>query len=392
MTSEVEESRRAGGAEGLSHVWRTSPASTVRVISAVSVTWLAVGVVLGSQTALGMTMQGSPVVLRDAIRTALVNNLPWIPGTLIAIAIAHRLPIRRSTWRRALPAHVVAVPLVSWIANVGVVLGFWVMAGTFGGIRELALQAGSWATIRLHVALLVYGGAVALTQGWAYLREVRMRELRLAKLETQLNRARYQALSAQIRPHFLFNTLHTIGQLWRAGRADEAEVMLDHLGSLFQRVRISTDRQEIPLAEELSMVEAYLAIEAARFPHRLEPRVSVTEEARGCEIPPLLLQPLVENAIRHGISASPRAGCVSVVGSVRDGRLNIEVADDGPGMGNRSPTPGSGSGLSNTRQRLHHAFGDAARLEIRSPESGGTVVVIEMPARRDPEAALWAGT
>jgi sensor histidine kinase YesM len=290
-----------------------------------------------------------------------------------------------------LPIHLAAVPVVSWIANLGVVLGFWWMSGSFGTPAALARQAAFWATIRLHVAALVYGATVALTHGWAYLRDARHREVRVARLETQLNRARFQALNAQIRPHFLFNTLHTIGQLWRSGRADEAEEMLDHLGSLFQRVRSSTDRPGISLAEELSMVQEYLAIEEARYADRLVACVDVTDEARACIVPPLLLQPLVENAIRHGISRSADGGRVDVVADVRDGRLVIEVRDDGPGMEAASATPGSGTGLSNTRERLHHAFGGDATLELASPPAGGLSVRVEIPALRDPDADFWGG-
>jgi two-component system LytT family sensor kinase len=281
--------------------------------------------------------------------------------------------------------------VVSWIANVGVVLGFWAVAGTFDGIGTLASQAAFWATIRLHVAALVYVGTAVLTHAWIRLRRARERELRLARLETQLNRARYQALSAQIRPHFLFNTLHTIGQLWRSGRAEEAEAMLDHLGSLFQRVRTCTERPGIPLAEELSMVEEYLAIEEARFPERLRTRVHATDEARDCLVPPLLLQPLVENAIRHGISPSPSAGRLSVEAEVAEGRLRIDVVDDGPGMEAQTPDPGSGTGLENTRERLLHAFGaDAEMGVVQVGAEGGTRVRVELPVVHDPDAAWWS--
>lgn len=363
----------------------------LRLVLGVSAVWIGIGVVLGSQTALGLSMQGTPVVLGDAIRTALVNNLPWIPATLLSLGVAHRFPLTRSTWTRAVPVHLAAVPVVSWVANLGVVAGFWLMAGNFQGVPALARQAAFWATIRLHVAALVHGGAVALWHGWVYLRDARERELRVARLETQLNRARFQALSAQIRPHFLFNTLHTIGQLWRSGRSGEAEEMLDHLGSLFQRVRSSTDRPGIPLAEELSMVEEYLAIEEARFPDRLSTRVRVSTEARACTVPPLLLQPLVENAIRHGVSASPGSGRVVVEGLVSAGRLRIDVTDDGPGMATESAAAGTGTGLSNTRERLWHAFGDAASLDIGTPAGGGTRVRIELPALVDSDARFGGG-
>jgi signal transduction histidine kinase len=359
------------------------------VVLLVASAWLLVGVVLGSQTALGMTMQGTPVALAAAVRTSLVNSLPWIPATLVAIALATRFPVTRESWRRTLPLHLAAVPAVAFIANVGVVLGFWWMGGVFQGWAELARQGAFWATLRIHLALLVYLVAVVLTQGWHYVQRTRAQELGVARLESQLARARFQALSEQIRPHFLFNTLHAIGQMWRSGRADEAEEVLDHLGSLFQRVRSSTDRLAIPLAEELSMVEEYLAIERARFRDRLEAEVCATPEARSCVVPPLLLQPLVENAIRHGVSAKTGPGRVRVSAEVKGGRLMLVVSDDGPGMAAPSPSAGSGTGLANTRERLRHAFGDDHDFGIESGPEGGTTVRLEIPAATDPDAAFW---
>ena len=365
---------------------------TKGVVAAVCAAWLLIGVVLGSQTALGMTMQGTPVELAGAVRTSLVNTLPWIPGTLVAIGLALRFPVTRRTWTRTLPVHLAAVPFVAWIANVGVVLGFWWVSATWGGWLTLARQAAFWATIRIHVAVLVYGIAVVLTQGWIYVRDARARELNVARLETQLTRARFQALTEQIRPHFLFNTLHAIGQMWRSGRSDDAEEVLDHLGSLFQRVRSSTDRLAISLAEELSMVQEYLAIERARFPDRLRVDVRASPEARACMVPPLLLQPLVENAVRHGASRSPEGGCVEVGAEVRGARLVVTVRDDGPGLDGESPAAGSGTGLANTRERLVHAFGPEHAFEITSRNGAGTTVRLELPVVRDAEDPFWSET
>jgi two-component system LytT family sensor kinase len=360
------------------------------VVAVVCGVWLLLAIVLGSQAALGLSMQGNPVDLLGQIRSSLVDSLPWIPPTLIAIAMATRFPLTASTWIRRLPLHLLAVPVVAWIANVGVVLGYWTLSGSFNGWTVLASQAAFWATIRIHLGLLVYGVSVGLTQGWAYVRDTRARELRFARLETQLTRARLQALNEQIRPHFLFNTLHAIGQMWRSGRGRAAEEMLDRLGSLFQRVRSSTDRPGIALAEELSMVEDYLAIERARFSDRLHVGVSATADARTCVVPPLLLQPLVENAIQHGVSVSAEAGNVSVRATVEGERLVIEVCDDGPGMGVAGSSGGSGTGLANTRERLRHAFGEDHAFEIVSPNGPGTTVRLELPARHDPDGANWS--
>ncbi|MEZ4415442.1 MAG: histidine kinase [Gemmatimonadota bacterium] len=357
-----------------------------RVVFGVAAFWLLVGVVLGSQTALGMTMQGNPVALTAAVRTALINWLPWIPVSLLAIALVERLPVTRQSWARNTWVHLIAIPLCAWVANLFTVLGFWWAGRNWGGWGTLVRQAAFWGTIRVHVALTVYVVTATLAQAWSYYRSSRERELRVARLEAQLSDARFQALNAQIRPHFLFNTLHTIGQLWRSGRDEEADALLDHLGALFQRVRASTDRMSIPLGDELAMVQAYLAIEQARFPDRLTLDVHASPEARSCAVPPLLLQPLVENAIRHGVSADARAGRVTVTGAVDAGRLRLEVIDDGPGMSNPTPAPGSGTGLWNTRERLQHAYGPKATFRVESADGRGTCVRIEIPAEPDRDA------
>src|SRR6185503_12377024 len=170
------------------------------------------------------------------------------------------------------------------------------------------------------------------TQGVLFYRRTQSRELQLAKMEGQLAQARLQALNAQIRPHFLFNTLHTIVLLWRSGRSDDADAVLDHLGSLFHKVQSSTSRFEVSLSEELEMVREYLAIEQTRFRDRLHTTVCATDRALACRVPPLILQPLVENAIRHGISAVSSARRVDVSADVVSERLRLMVRDDGPGV------------------------------------------------------------
>jgi sensor histidine kinase YesM len=261
-----------------------------------------------------------------------------------------------------------------------VVLGFWIQAGQFQGLEALVRGGVFWATLRIHVVVMLYVAIAGITQGVAWYRAARARELHFARLESQLARARLEALNAQIRPHFLFNTLHTIGQLWRSGRSDEADGLLDHLGSLFQRVQSTSAHAEVPLEEELDMVGEYLAIEEARFRDRLRVEIDATPEARRAPVPPLILQPLVENAIRHGISRTSTAGRVDVRARVEAGTLELLVEDDGPGA-NGAPAPGgSGTGLRNTRERLEQLYGPAASIETSSPPGGGFRVRVRLPA------------
>jgi len=347
---------------------------------------MSVAAVLAAQNVVGAAMRnGNAVPLGRAMQTAFIQTLPWVPLTLVVIALALRFPISRATWRRRLLVHLLAVPLVAFTANALVTLGFWTSTGRFKGLGALARQGLTWATIQLHLALLIYGVVYAITRGVVYYRETRARELQLARMEGQLARAQLQALTAQIRPHFLFNTLHTIGQLWRSGRSDDADAMLDHLGALFHKVQRSTSQPEVPLAEELELVRDYLTIEQARFRDRLCTTVRASDEALGALVPPLILQPLVENAIRHGISAAATAGAVDVCAVVDDSRLTLTVRDDGPGMSSAPAQPGSGTGLRTTRERLTQLYGDAANLRIEDAPRGGTIVTLAIPlVRRSP--------
>jgi two-component system, LytTR family, sensor kinase len=360
-----------------------------RVGLGVCAAWLVIAVVWSSQSVLGASLQGNTLTAGAAMRTALIQTLPWIPATLGVIALAARFPVTRASWRHSLPVHVLAFPVVVFVVNVLVVLAFWISSGSYGDIGALARSARFWSLMRIHVAALVYIAIAALTQSIAYYRRGRARELQLATMQAQLSRAKLDALTAQIRPHFLFNTLHTIGHLWRSGRAEEADAMLDHLGTLFQRVQESTERPLVSLDEELETVEAYLAIETARFSDRMHMRTDIDESVRDCAVPPLLLQPLVENAVRHGIAATSAAGCIRVAAYPADGRLHILIEDDGPGINEQSAARGSGTGLRNTRERLAQIFGSDHQFDITSG-NGGTRIHIQIPAINTPGNGEWS--
>ena len=354
--------------------------SRIALILAVTGAWLLAGLVWGAQSALGSTMTGAtPVPLGTALSAALLQTVPWIPVSLAVIALTVRFPLTRDRWQRHVLVHLGAALVLAFVAQVLVVLGFWAMRGSFAGLAPLVRAGALWTTLRLHIALLIYMAILAATQGVLHYRAARERELRLARVESQLARAHLQALTAQIRPHFLFNTLHTIGQMWRSGRGDEADAVLDHLGALFHKVQHSTSRTEVSLAEELELAREYLAIEEARFRDRLRATIHAPPETLACLVPPLILQPLVENAVRHGISALSSAGEVEVRATLDDGLLSLSVRDDGPGLGAPSAAAGSGTGLRNTRERLIQLYGEDARLHVESPPGGGTLVRVAIP-------------
>ncbi|MGE0554274.1 MAG: sensor histidine kinase [Gemmatimonadales bacterium] len=373
----------------------TPLASTrAKIVLGVTGGWLVVGVVWAIQNSIGAGLQSQSLPLASALRTALIQSLPWIPVTLAVIWLSLAVPLGWPPKPKSLAIHLVAAVAVAYLANIMVVLGYWTLGGGGGTVSDLVTSAARWTAIRLHFSLLIYAAIAGVTLWVRFHRATRERELQLARIEGQLARARLEALTAQIRPHFLLNTLHTMGQLWRSGRSDEADRVLDHLGRLFHKVQDSTARTEIPMEEEIEMVTDYLAIEATRFRDRLRAEVRVDQTALGCRVPPLILQPLVENAVRHGISATSTAGRLQVGAAVREGVLEISVVDDGPGIDAPTRSPGSGTGLRNTRERLKQLYGDRASLVIDGSTTNGdrsdgtgTTILLRMPARGIDEGA-----
>lgn len=353
-----------------------------RVVLVVITAWVLIGLVQGAQATVGASLQGGDLPLREALFASLLQAVPWIPITLAVIALAIRFPVSRSNWRSRIPIHLAGALAMAFVANVFDVASFGLLSGTWGGWTSLVSQAARWAVIGLHIAVVTYAAIAFVTQTVMSRRAARQRELHLARVEGQLAQARLQALTSQIRPHFLFNTLHTIGQLWREGRSEEADALLDHLGTLFQGVQRTTSRTEVPLDEELDMVRDYLAIEEARFRDRLTVRIDADPDALERAVPPLILQPIVENAVRHGISAASSAGAIEIHASIAEGRLRLVVSDDGPGMREPSAQAGSGMGLRNVRERLAQLYGERGTLSIDSADSAGTTVRIEIPLSR----------
>lgn len=230
--------------------------------------------------------------------------------------------------------------------------------------------------------------AFTLIMGLAYLfdryRESRDRELRLAQVETELTRVRLEALEGQLRPHFLFNVLNTISSVMYEDVA-AADTMLMRLADLLRRTLRRPSGGEIALAAELETLELYLAIMQARFGDRLSVAVTTEPSARRAAVPALVLQPLVENALRHGDPGPGMAARIAVRARRDDGRLVLEVEDNGPGIdGTPEQAIGKGVGLANTARRLEQLYGTAQSLRLENRQEGGARVSVELPFREAP--------
>ena len=205
--------------------------------------------------------------------------------------------------------------------------------------------------------------------------------IRALELERQLSTAQLHALQMQLEPHFLFNTLNAITTLVELGRQAEASEMLGHLNSILKSTLKRTMPEKVPLSEELEIVENYLAIEQVRFADRLRIEIKVDPGALDSLVPCFLLQPIVENAIRHGIAHCEDNGVVEATARRQGNLLRLEVRDSGA-RASVLPKPGNGIGLKNTRERLAHFYHEAYEMVAQPVEAGGFKVAITIPYER----------
>jgi LytS/YehU family sensor histidine kinase len=193
-------------------------------------------------------------------------------------------------------------------------------------------------------------------------------------------RAQVRALQAQINPHFLFNTLNVLASLIHSNPG-KAEVVTEDLAEIFRYALESTRNEWVKLDDELKFIESYLEIERTRFEERLSFVFDVDPATRSKQIPPMILQPLVENAVRHGVGQKIEGGRVRISAKSESGRLAIAIEDSGAGLSHKGRGGGSGIGLANVRERLAHVYGDSAALRLEEIPSGGTRALLELPQR-----------
>jgi LytS/YehU family sensor histidine kinase len=230
--------------------------------------------------------------------------------------------------------------------------------------------------------VLTYWLVVGLYQSIHFYQAAMERQTRAAQLETQLSHAELENLKSQLHPHFLFNSLHTIGVLMQED-VNAASHLLVSLGDLL-RMALERRENEITLESELEFVGKYLEIEQTRFHDRLKVHMDVPPDLLEIYVPSLALQPLVENAIKHGISVDSAAGRLEIAAQRNNGRVSLRVRDDGPG-----PAPGSrlrfGVGLTNVQSRLKQLYGDESSLELTGGEGRGCEAIITIPLRSSHE-------
>jgi sensor histidine kinase YesM len=237
----------------------------------------------------------------------------------------------------------------------------------------------SFATSPFSFDILCYGTIVAVESSLRSYRRFEKGKIRAAKLSSQLGRARLQALKMQLHPHFLFNALNSLSELMQED-PEAAQQMIKNLEKFLQLTMKSNHVLEVPFEEELEFLKCYLAIEYVRFQNRLNIKMDIEPQILKVAVPNLVLQPLVENAIRHGIAPRKSAGQIEIKASRKNGMLMVSIQDNGPGLSRtqRKILPG-GLGISNTRERLRQLYGNHHRFEMINAPEGGLIVTLEIP-------------
>jgi two-component system LytT family sensor kinase len=324
------------------------------------------GLLFTSQVWIDYAYARHPITWGRAAAVALADWYLWALLTPGVIWLARRFRLDRRYWAASLLVH---IP-VSLLCTVGKQL-----ADTFSAMAITGVARGPTTFMKVHVSFLTYWAIVGVAYVIEHHRKYRERELQAAHLQTALARAQVQSLQMQLQPHFLFNTLNAIAALMRED-VEAADVMMARLGDLLRVTLATADQPDVPLRRELELVEMYLDIQRARMGDRLATCVTADEETLDVRVPTLLLQPLVENAIRYAAAARPGPASIEVRAR-RDGDvLVIDVEDDGPGPPDEVV---SGHGLTNTRLRLAATYGPSAAVDVRSRPGGGAVARVRLP-------------
>jgi two-component sensor histidine kinase len=343
--------------------------------------WLAVGLASAGASWANWVSEGFPITLGRAILLSLPYWLFWAAVTPLVLALDRRWPLTRRDMARSIAIHLtVALVLVVLheILSAAINKAFFPWPPSEGPTGP-AWQKFILSLIytRWQFDLLIYGAILGSLLALRYHREAEHRTLVAAQLETQLAQAQLAALRMQLNPHFLFNTLQAISTLTVA-QPRVAQRMLTRLGDLLRAVLDGGDRQEIPLSEELAFLRTYLEIEQTRFSDRLTVTFDIMPAALDVVVPSFILQPLVENAIRHGIAPRQEPGQVDVSARVADDKLLVRVTNNGA----RPPDAvREGVGLSTTRERLERLYGREQELTLGVVD-GRAEVTIAIPLRQ----------
>ncbi|MBO6575756.1 MAG: sensor histidine kinase [Rhodothermales bacterium] len=331
---------------------------------------------------LNQIVTGQPVDWDFGMVATLPNWYFWALLTPAVMAVAHRYPIDQTNWKRNvflvhLPAMILLI-LVHSLANLLLFRGVGLHDTVNLALYEVHI------TTRIHANVLAYWTVLGVYQAVTTFRKLRRRDAEAAVMQVELAQAHLRALKMQLNPHFLFNTLNSITALIRKEENRKAVRMTVKLSDFLRLALENRGLYEVGLRQEMEFAQRYLAIEQVRFGDRLKIEVNLEPGTEHLFVPNMLLQPIVENAVHHGIAQSDKPGVIRVTSCLDNDRLYLRVQDNGPGPGNSTGKKGTGVGLSTSRKRLERLYGDAYAISLSAAPEGGAIVDVELPAVTEP--------
>jgi two-component system LytT family sensor kinase len=353
------------------------PATAKRRITGtvIVVCWIAFALFFASQNYLIQAQLGRPMEWKKTIVIWVVFACSWCALTPAILRIANRYPIERNKRRSAIVIHLLASALFSVLSMVIYILAEKAALGDNATKGFPFVSLWHLIVLKFHIGVLIYWVIIGIAHALEYYQRYQERELKASQLETRLAEAQLAALRTQLHPHFLFNTLNSIAVLMRKDVA-AARRMLVQLSQLLRASLAKNAAPEISLQQELDFLERYLEIEQTRYQDRLAVHMQIDPAVREALVPQLILQPLVENALRHGIAEREANGKIEIRAERNNGWIKLQVRDNGPGM---NAAIAEGVGLANTRARLENMYGSESILEMRNAAEGGLVVTVTLP-------------
>ena len=345
--------------------------------------WLSIGMFDASDTVFSMRAEGHHHAWLRLFITLLLSWLPWALATPLILEVGRRYPFRFASvfgWLPHLGACAcLGLGFAAWSAALEEIFNPWLQVP--GPDRFAPLLMAKFFT-RFVSFLILYAAIIAI----GYVLDSRQRlarhETETARINELLTRAQLDALRRQIEPHFLFNTLNGIAALVREGRNDAAINMLAKLSDILRRVVEGSANHEVALGEEMEFLQKYLDIQKVRFAERLRLSVNVPEDLFPAQVPSLLLQPIVENSIKHGIAKSAHGGVIRIGAFRTDGMLTLNVYNDGPRLPTDTGNRQGSTGISNLRTRLRSLYGTEFSLTMQNKDPSGVEVSVSFPFRR----------
>ncbi|MGA9772665.1 MAG: histidine kinase [Blastocatellia bacterium] len=308
----------------------------------------------------------------------------WAALTPLTLWLARRYPLERGQLRRSLTVHVFASLIIGFLTRAfrDLIFIYFVMDPSQGiSISRLFFNG----YLFFDYGSMIYWLILLVSFAFNYHRRYREGEVKASRLEAQLALAQLEALKMQLHPHFLFNTLHSVSALVHKD-PHAADKMIARLGDFLRLTLDSAGAQEVSLQQELEFLKSYLDIERIRFKDRLTVHLDIEQQTMSARLPNLILQPIVENAIKHGIAPRTESGHIEIEARRFNGTLQVQVTDNGPGLssnGNSGRILKEGVGLSNTQARLQQLYGTHQRLDLANTARGGLTVTLEIPFKAD---------